>query len=232
MNIDTHGIQKSAIVCWRHLLRTLDGLPADKTVGSEYVNASFVAEGLKNHDGLKSILAFFTLDIPADVETRQEIFCANVNDMVALKVFDTIPQEAFEKTKDNKVAEEILQTQQRIDELTKIILDDDDTDVLDDDDDTDDWMVKGIYLEDITTQKEEIEYLKKREFQTKVNYNIYLQCLCSKLSEISSQQCFVLDETSQSLTNVQSVTIESLSQRIENNRPQHESKTLTQKTYP
>lgn len=224
MNIDTHAIQKSAIVCWRHLLRTLDELPADKTVGSEYVNASFVAEGLKTHDGLKSILAFLTLDIPADVETRQAIFCANVSDMVALKVFDTIPQEAFEKTKDNKVAEEILQTQQQIDEITAT--------VWDDNDDTDDWMIKSIYLEDITNQQEEIKHLKKREFQTKVNYNIYLQCLCSKLSEVSSQQCFVLDDASQSLINVQSVTVESLSQRIENNRLQHEPKTLTQKTYP
>lgn len=224
MNIDMHAIQKSAIVCWRHLLRTLDELPAGKTVGSDYVDVSFVTEGLKTHDGLKSILAFLTLDISADVETRQEIFCANINDMVALKVFDNMPQEAFEKTKDNKVVEEILQTQQQIDKLTK--------NILDDDDDTDDWMIQNIYLENITDQQEEIKHLKKREFQIRVNYNIYLQLLCFKLSEISSQQCFVLDEASQSLMNVESVTVESLSQRIENNRLQHESKTLTQKTYP
>lgn len=206
MNIDTQALQKSAIVCWRHLLRTLDGLPASKTVGFEHVAPSFVAEGVNTRDGFASILAFLALDIPADIETRQEIFCANINDMIALNVFDGIPEEAIGKTKDAAVAQEILDEEKYIDGLKKI------------QDEEDDWMMDDVYFEDISNRQKEIENLKQREFCITVHYNIYLQWLCSKISDISAQQCFELNEAAQFLTHLQTVGIENLSQRLENNR--------------
>lgn len=217
MNIDTQALHKSAIVCWRHLLRTLDGLPASKTVGFEHVAPSFVAEGVKIRDGFTSILAFLSLDIPADIETRQEIFCANINDMIALNVFDEIPEEAFGKTKDAAVAQEILDEEKYIDKLKRI------------QDDEDDWMIEGVYLEDIFKREKEIESLKKREFCITVHYNIYLQWLCSKISDISTQQCFVLNEASQFLMQVETVGVENLSQRLENNRQNNTYQPLTHK---
>ena len=222
MNIDSNAVQKSAIACWRHLLRTLDGLPTQNTVGSECAEVSFVSEGLKTRNGLQSILAFLTVDIPTDVETRQEIFCANVNDMLALNVFDGIPDDAFAKTKDEKVSQEIFETQQQLDELVAIFSGDE----------VDDWMFREMDLEDISDKKDDIENLKKREFRITVNYNTYLQHLCSKLSKISSQQCFALDETLQSLVELENVGVESLSQRVDNHRRHKAPHNLHQKTHP
>lgn len=222
MNIDSNAVQKSAIACWRHLLRTLDGLPTHNTVGSECAEVSFVAEGLKTRNGLQSILAFLTVDIPTDVETRQEIFCANVNDMLALNVFDGIPDDAFAKTKDEKVSQEIFETQQQLDELVAIFSGDE----------VDDWMFREMDLEDISDKKDNIENLKKREFRITVNYNTYLQHLCSKLSKISSQQCFALDETLQSLVELENVGVESLSQRVDNHRRHKAPHNSHQKTHP
>jgi len=217
MNIDTQALHKSAIVCWRHLLRTLDGLPAIKTVGFDHVAPAFVSEGVNTHDGFRSILAFLALDIPADIETRQEIFCANVNDMIALNMFDGIPKDAFGKTKNAAVAQEILDEIKYIDELKNI------------EDDEDDWMLQGVYLEDIFNRQKEIEDLKKREFSITVHYNIYLQWLCSKISDISAQQCFVLNEASQFLMQLETVGVENLSQRLEHNRQHNKPQPLTHK---
>lgn len=224
MNIDSNAAQKSAIACWRHLLRTLDGLPTQNTVGSEWAEVSFVAEGLKTRDGLQSILAFLTVDIPTDVETRQEIFYANVNDMLALNVFDGIPDDAFAKTKDEKVSQEIFETQQQLDEWAAL--------VSGGEDEVDDWMLSDMYFDDISDKKDDIENLKKREFRITVNYNTYLQHLCSKLSKISSQQCFALDETLQSLVELENVGVESLSQRVDNHRRHKAPHNLHQKTHP
>lgn len=231
MNIDSNAAQKSAIICWRHLLRTLDGLPTQNTVGSECAEVSFVAEGLKTRDGLQAILAFLTVDIPTDIETRQEIFCANVNDMLALNVFVGIPDDAFAKTKDEKVSQEIFATQQHLDELVALFSGDED----EDDDEIDynnDWMFREMDLDVISDKKDTIENLKKREFRITVNYNTYLQHLCSKLSNISSQQCFALDETLQSLMELENVGVESLSQRVDNHRRHKLPHNLHQKTHP
>lgn len=198
MNIDLNSAQKSSVVCWRRLLRALDQLPANTFEGT--INPAFISEGVKTRGGLQHIFAFLTSDLNMDVETRQEIFCANVDDMIALKVLSGAPKNVFVRTPNPDIVKQLTAARHEAEEARKQYEENDDHE------NEDDWCLDDMFYENMVEALNLVETLEKREFMVAIEYEAYLQWLCEKLVSISCVQCAVVENATENTIDVASFT--------------------------
>lgn len=182
MNIDVNAAQKSAVACWRKLLRALDQLPSINTVGADNVDLAFVAAGVKSQQGLQSFFAFLTSDLDLDIETRQEVLCSNIDDMVALGLLSGLPPDVFTRTQNTEITKQLIKAQRVFRDAKDEYLDCSD-------DDDGDWMIESMYHDSMVEAMEEVEDLKKKEFSLHIKYDAYLSWVCSSLVKESRKQC-------------------------------------------
>lgn len=197
MNIDLNSAQKSSVVCWRRLLRALDQLPADRFDGT--TNTAFVSEGVKTHGGLQRIFAFLTSDLNMNVETRQEIFCANVDDMIALKVLSDAPKDVFVRTPNPDIVKRLTDARHEAQEARKQYEENDD-------DEEEDWCLDDVFYEQMVEALNLVEILEKQEFMVVIEYDAYLQWLSDKLVSISCAQCAVVEHATENTIDVEPFT--------------------------
>lgn len=184
MNIDVNAAQKSAVACWRKLLRALDQLPSINTVGADNMDLAFVAAGVKSQQGLQSFFAFLTSDLNLDIETRQEVLCSNIDDMVALGLLSALPPDVFTRTQNTEITKQLIKAQRAVRDAQDQYLD-----CSDDDDSDDDWMIGSLYHDSMVEAMEEVEDLKTKEFSIHIEYDAYLSWVCSSLVKESRKQC-------------------------------------------
>lgn len=214
MNISLDQAHKSAANCWRHLLRKLDDLPSLDTVDVKDAQTDFVKMGATTQDGLKVILEFLLSDMPVDIQTREEFFCANIEDVLALNLLTDFPKHVFEKVKDPTVVAQIEYAQQYKNELFTKLASGLDTIHYD----------RGAL--DATGMI--INNLHNTLFTVSINYNEYLQWISDKIARTSVEHCQLLVNTSNRILQQpeNSVTVDtstSFAQRIEQQRPEHTS---------
>lgn len=112
MSVSFEQAQASAIVCWRQLLRKLDSLTPQQATGQHNAVLKFVSEGTHTPHGFQSIVEFFTADFPMGLAARQEIFCANIEDILSLNILQDFPDTLFTSDKDPHIAQRIAHYQE------------------------------------------------------------------------------------------------------------------------
>jgi len=111
MSVSFEQAQASAIVCWRQLLRKLDTLTPQQATGQHNAVLKFVAEGTQTPHGFQSIVEFFTADFPMGLAARQEIFGANIEDILSLNILQDFPSTLFTSHEDPHIAQRIAHHQ-------------------------------------------------------------------------------------------------------------------------